>query len=63
MAKFKVVIDRVEYLTTTIYVEADTLNIAEDQALTDCWNDNVEWNCYDSDGPYIDDFGTCEIKE
>lgn len=54
MAKFKVVVDRVEYLTTTIIVEADNIGLAEEIALNECYNDQVDWDCYDSDGPTID---------
>ena len=63
MAKFKIVLDRCEYLTTTIEVEAETLEQAEEQALENCWNDDVDWDCYDSDGPDIDNYSSHEVVE
>lgn len=62
MSKFKIVLDRCEYLTTTIMVEADTLEQAELQALENCWDDGVDWDCYDSDGPNVDTYSSFEIK-
>lgn len=54
MAKFKVVVDRAEYLTTTLYIEAANISEAEDKALNECYNGDIDWDCYDSDGPTID---------
>lgn len=54
MAKFKVVVDKTEYLTTTIYVEASNISEAEDKALNECYDGDIDWDCYDSDGPTID---------
>lgn len=54
MAQFRVVIDKTEYLTTTVFVEADTIELAEAKALDACYDCEVDWQCYDSDGPSVD---------
>lgn len=54
MAMYKVIVDRVEYLTTTLYVEADNMEVAMDKALDNCYSDDVVWECYDTDGPWVD---------
>lgn len=54
MAQFRVVIDKTEYLTTTVFVEAGNIEEAEIKALDACYDCEVDWQCYDSDGPSVD---------
>ena len=48
MPVFKVVVDRVEYLSAVIEVEAANEGVAREMAMDEVYSGDCEWDCYDS---------------
>lgn len=54
LAKFKIVVDRIVYETTTVYVIADSEQEAYDIAIAKVVSEPTEWENYSTDFPTVD---------